>query len=395
MSLNSTPSSQRLHIAFFGKRNAGKSALINALTGQNLSIVSPEKGTTTDPVKKTMELLPLGPVVIIDTAGIDDEGELGALRVAKTYEVLDRTDIAVIVVDSTCGISHVEKELITKLSARKIPYIICYNKSDLKKITPQNTNETAVSALTGEGIENLKLLLGRFNTPKNTPLISDLVSEGDTVVLVVPIDESAPKGRIILPQQMVIRDLLDSGAVAVVLQPEQLPTYFSNLKIPPALVVCDSQVFGKTAELTPENISLTSFSILMLRYKLGLDSAIEASRALDNLKDGDLLLISEGCTHHRQCGDIGTVKLPAMIKNYTGKDVRFEFTSGGDFPADVSKYAMVIHCGGCMLSDREVSARKLTSSRQGIPFTNYGIIISKTQGTLERSLKIFNKTANL
>ncbi len=395
MSLNSTPSSQRLHIAFFGKRNAGKSGLINALTGQNLSIVSPEKGTTTDPVKKTMELLPLGPVVIIDTAGIDDEGELGALRVAKTYEVLDSTDIAVIVVDSTCGISHVEKELITKLSARKIPYIICYNKSDLKKITPQNTNETAVSALTGEGVENLKLLLGRFNTPKTTPLISDLVSEGDTVVLVVPIDESAPKGRIILPQQMVIRELLDSGAVAVVLQPEQLPTYFSNIKTPPALVVCDSQVFGKTAELTPENIPLTSFSILMLRYKLGLDSAIEASRALDNLKDGDLLLISEGCTHHRQCGDIGTVKLPAMIKNYTGKDVHFEFTSGGDFPADVSKYAMVIHCGGCMLSDREVSARKLTSSRQGIPFTNYGIIISKTQGTLERSLKIFNKTANL
>ncbi len=389
MSLNSTPASERLHISFFGRRNAGKSSLINALTGQNLSIVSEEKGTTTDPVKKTMELLPLGPVVIIDTAGIDDEGELGALRVQKTLEVLDVTDIAVVVTDGKTGIGETEASLIEKLKAKKIPYVICYNKSDLISYTPKSANEVSVSAVDGTGIEALKELLGKFNTPKNAPLVADLVNPGDVVVLVVPIDEAAPKGRIILPQQMVIRDLLDSRAIAVTLQPEELPGFLENCKKPPALVICDSQVFGKASELTPKNISLTSFSILMLRYKLGLGEALAAADALDKLRDGDRILISEGCTHHRQCGDIGTVKLPALIKKYTGKNVSFEFTSGGDFPADVSGYAMVIHCGGCMLSDRAVRARMLTAKGQKVPFTNYGIILSKTQGTLERSVEIF------
>ena len=389
MSLNSTPAAERLHISFFGRRNAGKSSLINALTGQNLSIVSEEKGTTTDPVKKTMELLPLGPVVIIDTAGIDDEGKLGKLRVEKTLQILDITDIAVIVTNGETAISETESGLIEKLKAKKIPYIVCYNKSDLIPHTPVSSNEVSVSAATGEGIEALKELLGKFNTPKTAPLVSDLINPGDTVVLVVPIDEAAPKGRLILPQQMVIRDILDNRGIAVTLQPDELPLFLENCKKPPALVVCDSQVFGKAAELTPENIPLTSFSILMLRYKLGLESALKAADALDNLQDGDKILISEGCTHHRQCGDIGTAKLPALIKKYTGKDIAFDFTSGGDFPADVSTYAMVIHCGGCMLSDRAVRSRMLTSTEQNVPFTNYGIILSKTQGTLDRSVELF------
>lgn len=389
MSLNSTPVSERLHISFFGRRNAGKSSLINALTGQKLSIVSDKKGTTTDPVKKTMELLPLGPVVIIDTAGIDDEGELGKLRIEKTLQVLDITDIAVVVTDGETGIGKTENDLIQKLKAKKIPYIICYNKNDLFPYTPLSSNEVSVSAETGKGMEAFKELLGKFNTPKTAPLVSDLIEPGDTVVLVVPIDEAAPKGRLILPQQMVIRDILDSGAIAVTLQPNELPVFLGNCKTPPALVICDSQVFGKAAALTPENIPLTSFSILMLRYKLGLEGALKAADALDKLRDGDRILISEGCTHHRQCGDIGTVKLPALVKKYTGKDINFEFTSGGDFPADVSGYAMVIHCGGCMLSDRAVQARMLTADGQNVPFTNYGIILSKTQGTLDRSVEIF------
>ena len=390
MSLNSIPAAERLHISFFGRRNAGKSSLINALTGQNLSIVSEEKGTTTDPVKKTMELLPLGAVVIIDTAGIDDEGELGKLRVEKTMQMLDITDIAVVVTDGETGIGKTEEDLIEKLNAKKIPHIVCYNKSDILPYIPLNANEVSVSAISGEGIESLKELLGKFNTPKTAPLVADLIKPADTVVLVVPIDEAAPKGRLILPQQMVIRDILDNNGIAVTLQPEELPVYLENVKKPPALLICDSQVFGKTAKLTPENIPLTSFSILMLRYKLGLDAALKAADALDELHDGDRILVSEGCTHHRQCGDIGTVKLPALIKKYTGKDINFNFTSGCDFPADVSGYAMVIHCGGCMLSDKAVRARMITAEGQNVPFTNYGIILSKIQGTLERSMEIFS-----
>lgn len=391
MSLNSVPSAERPHISFFGKRNAGKSSLINALTGQQLSIVSDTKGTTTDPVKKSMELLPLGPVVIVDTAGIDDTGELGKLRVQKTFEVLNITDIAVVVANSCSGLTEPENLLLEKIKEKKIPYIICYNKNDLVPRTVSSSSEVSVSAQTGEGIAELKTLLGKFAVTKSSPLVSDLIAPKDTVVLVVPIDEAAPKGRIILPQQMVIRDILDSRAIAVVLQPEQLSNYLQSVEKPPVLVICDSQVFAETSKITPKNIPLTSFSILMLRYKLGLENALAAADTLESLKDGDTVLISEGCTHHRQCGDIGTVKLPALIKRYTGKNILFEFTSGGDFPADVTKYSMVIHCGGCMLSDRAVRARMLTAAEQGVPFTNYGIIISKTHGTLERSVEIFKK----
>ena len=387
MSLNATPSSERLHIAFFGNRNAGKSSIINALTNQNLSIVSDEKGTTTDPVKKAMELLPLGPVVIIDTAGIDDEGELGKLRIQKTYDVLNITDIAVIVADAT--FPEINPDLLNKIKEKNIPYVICYNKADLvPEFTPENDG-IKVSAVTKEGVEELKTKLGTLKPQKNSPLVSDLISKGDTVILVIPIDEAAPKGRLILPQQMVLRDILDSNAMALSVKPGELKSALSNLKTPPSLVICDSQAFHETAEIVPENIPLTSFSILMMRYKSGLDSVINSSKTLDNLKDGDTILIAEGCTHHRQCGDIGTVKLPAMIKKYTGKNINFEFTSGGEFPRDLSPYAMVIHCGGCMLNERAVKDRENSAINQGIPFSNYGIIISKTQGILDRATEIF------
>ncbi len=386
--MNLTPSGERTHIAFFGNRNAGKSSIINALLGQNLSIVSSEKGTTTDPVKKTMELLPLGPVVIIDTAGVDDEGKLGLLRVEKTYEVLNITDIAVVVVDSVTN--EIPEELIKKIKEKNIPYILCFNKADLKAPFISAENEIAVSTVTKEGIEELKNMLSTLKKEKTTPLVADLISQGDTVVLVTPIDESAPKGRIILPQQMVLRDILDSHAIAVTVQPSQLETALSSLKTPPRLVICDSQAFKVVSEIVPESIPLTSFSILMLRYKLGIEIAKTSAGALDNLKDGDTLLIAEGCTHHRQCGDIGTVKLPAMIKKYTGKNLNFSFTSGGEFPKDLSPYAMVIHCGGCMLGDKAVKERMNLAVNSGVPFSNYGIIISKTQGILDRSLEIFN-----
>ncbi len=385
MSLNATPSSERLHISFFGNRNAGKSSIINALTNQNLSIVSDEKGTTTDPVKKAMELLPLGPVVIIDTAGVDDEGELGKLRIQKTYDVLNITDIAVIVADATSP--QINPILLEKIKEKNIPYIICYNKSDL--VSDASFDGIKVSAKTGEGIEELKTKLGTLKPQKNSPLVSDLISPGDMVILVIPIDEAAPKGRLILPQQMVLRDILDSNAMALSVKPSELNSALLNLKTPPALVICDSQVFRETAEIVPENIPLTSFSILMMRYKSGLDSVINSSKTLDNLKNGDTILIAEGCTHHRQCGDIGTVKLPAMIKKYTGKNINFEFTSGGEFPRDLSPYAMVIHCGGCMLNERAVKDRENSAGTQGVPFSNYGIIISKTQGILDRATEIF------
>ena len=387
MSLSSTPASERTHIAFFGRRNAGKSSLINAVTGQSLSIVSEEKGTTTDPVKKTMELLPLGPVVIIDTAGVDDIGSLGEKRIEKTYEVLNTADIAVIVTDE--GIGEYEEKLIREAKKRKIPYLVCYNKADLVPHKITTDNEVAVSAVTGEGVNALKEKLARLIVPKTTPLISDLLTEGDTVVLVTPIDDAAPKGRLILPQQMVLRDILDSRATAVVCQTQQLKSTLEGLKNPPMLIVCDSQAFGKVSETVPEEIPLTSFSIIMLRYKLGLSFAKEAAKALDSLKNGDRVLISEGCTHHRQCGDIGTVKLPAWIEKYTGVRPVFEFTSGGEFPADPSGYALVVHCGACMLPDSAVRSRMLSCREKGVPFSNYGIIISKVHGILDRALKVF------
>ncbi|MDP4117963.1 MAG: [FeFe] hydrogenase H-cluster maturation GTPase HydF [Bacillota bacterium] len=391
MSLNDLPSAERTHIAFFGRRNAGKSSVINAVTGQNLSIVSAEKGTTTDPVKKAMEILPLGPVVIIDTAGIDDEGSLGKLRVAKSMETLNKTDIAVIVIDSVAGIGESEKKLIETIKQRKLPYILCYNKSDLVCPEIKYENEITVSAVNGKGINELKELIGNFIRPKNTPILSDLISEGDTVVLVTPIDEAAPKGRLILPEQMVLREVLDSHAVAIVIQDGELEEALKRLKDKPRLVVCDSQVFGVVSKIVPKDVHLTSFSILMLRYKLSLKTAVEGAKTLDKLKDGDNILISEGCTHHRQCNDIGTVKLPNWIKSYTGKNLNFFFTAGGEFPASLTKYALVIHCGACMLNDSAIRSRMIFSEKQGVPFTNYGIVISKMHGILDRALEVFGQ----
>ncbi len=389
MSLNASPSAERTHIAFFGRRNVGKSSVINAVTGQSLSIVSAEKGTTTDPVKKAMELLPLGPVVIIDTAGIDDEGALGEKRVKKSLETLNITDIAVLVTDGEP--SEYDEKLVEEFKKRNIPYILCYNKSDLKRAEVKDKNEINVSAKTGEGINGLKELIGRFAVKKDKPLVSDLISAGDTVVLVTPIDSAAPKGRLILPQQMVLRDVLDSHAVSLVVQDDELETALSRLSSPPRLVICDSQVFSKVAKIVPENVPLTSFSIVMLRYKLGIETAFKASEALDLLKAGDKVLISEGCTHHRQCDDIGTVKLPGWLENFAGAKLDFSFTSGGEFPEDVSKYKLVVHCGGCMLNDAAMRARSEICSTQGVPFTNYGVVISKIHGILERALKIFEE----
>ncbi len=389
MSLNELPSAERIHIVFFGRRNVGKSSVINAVTGQNLSIVSPVKGTTTDPVKKAMELLPLGPVVIVDTAGIDDEGELGEMRIKKSMEALNYADIAVLVTDSEPG--KYEKELTEIFKKQNVPYIICYNKNDINNYSIKEENEISVSAETGDGIDRLKELIGRFAVKRTKPLVSDLISSGDMVILVTPIDEAAPKGRLILPQQMVLRDVLDSHAAAMVLQDGELEKALDMLSAPPKLVICDSQVFGKVSKIVPENVYLTSFSIIMLRYKLGIKAAVDGSRAIDELKDGDKILISEGCTHHRQCGDIGTVKLPEWIEKFSGKKLRFAFTSGGEFPDNVKAYSLVIHCGGCMLNETAMRTRTDICRSQGVPFTNYGVVISKIHGTLERSLEIFKK----
>ena len=388
MSLNELPSAERIHIVFFGRRNVGKSSVINAVTGQNLSIVSPVKGTTTDPVKKAMELLPLGPVVIVDTAGIDDEGELGKMRIKKTMDALKYADIAVLVTDAVPG--KYENELKEAFKKKNVPYVICYNKRDINGIDFKSENEISVSAETGEGIKALKELIGKFAVKKERPIISDLISAGDTVILVTPIDEAAPKGRLILPQQTVLRDALDSHAAALVVQDGELEKALGTLKIPPRLVICDSQVFGKIKDIVPENVYLTSFSIVMLRYKLGIEAATKGSEALDRLKDGDRILISEGCTHHRQCGDIGTVKLPKWIEDFTGKKPVFSFTSGGEFPDDVRGYSLVIHCGGCMLNDAMMRARAEICRVCGVPFTNYGVVISKVHGILQRALEIFN-----
>lgn len=392
MGLNNTVSAERVHIGFFGLRNVGKSSVVNAVTGQELSLVSDIKGTTTDPVQKAMELLPLGPVVIIDTPGIDDEGSLGEMRVARAMKMLEKTDIAVLVTDSTREATPAETELSRLIEQKEIPLIIAHNKCDLLSDTPSGgDNEIYVSAKDKTGISALKELIGRLSsdTKKEKPLISDLISQGDTVVLVTPIDSSAPKGRLILPQQQVIRDILDSHAFCVVTQVSELSAVLSSLNTPPKMVITDSQAFGAVNKIVPENIPLTSFSILFARYKGELDSLVRGAAALDRLSDGDTVLISEGCTHHRQCGDIGTVKMPAWLESHTGKKLNFEFTSGGEFPDDLSGYALVVHCGGCMLNEREMLSRLHRSLDSGVPMTNYGITIAHIHGILRRSLTLF------
>lgn len=375
---------ERTHIAFFGRRNAGKSSLVNRFTSQELSIVSDVAGTTTDPVRKTMELLPLGPVVIIDTPGIDDEGTLGNQRIERSVRVIDETDIAILVVDASAGLGDDEKQLIDVFTKRKIPYLVVFNKSDLGADIPEIENSMTVSALKGEGIEELKEKVAVIiSRRKSRPLVSDLVEEGDLVVLVVPIDKSAPKDRLILPQQMVIRDLLGKGAIPVVVKDTELAIALEKVgKV--RMVITDSQAFGKVSKIVPAEIPLTSFSILMARFKGILDQSIEGANMLDRLENGAKILISEGCTHHRQCEDIGTVKLPGWIREYTGKDFEFSFTSGLEFPKDISSYDLIIHCGACMLGETEVASRYRKAKELGIPMTNYGIAIGKMKGILTR-----------
>ncbi len=387
MSLNATPSSERIHIGIFGRTNAGKSSLINALTGQSLAIVSDLSGTTTDPVSRAMELLPLGPVVITDTAGLGDKTELGMLREEKTLAVLDKTDIAIICVDINEGIGAEEEKIISTAKKRKIPFIIVRNKLDEgKKVLAEYERDICVSAKTGENIDRLKELLGSLSTGgEKKRLVGDLIKKGDIVLLVIPIDESAPKGRLILPQQQTIRDILEAGGVAVAVKDTELEKALE--KISPALVITDSQAFKKVAEILPEEMPLTSFSILFSRYKGELSQMAAAAKKLENLKENDTILIAEGCTHHRQCGDIGTVKLPAWIEKKAGKKFGFEFVSGSDFPTDLSKYALIVHCGGCMLSEREVKNRISAAKEAGVPITNYGTMIAYINGILERSIK--------
>lgn len=392
MSLNRTASADRVHIGFFGLRNAGKSSLVNAVTGQNLALVSDVKGTTTDPVKKAMELLPLGPVVIIDTPGIDDEGELGSMRVRRARQVLNYADIAVLVIDAQKGMSKSDSELVTLFESKNLPYVIAFNKSDLlEKIPAETEKEIYVSAQSGLNINRLKEKIAALSggNENEKKIVSDIIKRGDTVVLVVPIDSAAPKGRLILPQQQTIRDIIEAGANALVTRDTELEQTLSVLKNPPALVITDSQAFGFVSKVLPREIPLTSFSILFVRYKGNLDGAVKGASKLDGLKDGDKVLISEGCTHHRQCDDIGTVKLPNWIRNYTKKDIIFEFTSGGEFPEDLSDYALVIHCGGCMLNEREMQYRVRQAQDLGVPMTNYGTAIAHINGILSRSIEPF------
>ncbi len=391
MSLNSTPSAERLHLAFFGRRNAGKSSVLNAVTGQDLAIVSDVLGTTTDPVSKAMELLPLGPVVVIDTPGIDDEGDLGALRVKKSYQVLNKTDVAILVVDSAVGITEQDNALLEKIKDKKIPYIIAYNKSDINAVTINGENEICVSAKSGENIYELKELIAKQvkGLENQKHIISDKLNKGDIAVLVVPVDKAAPKGRLILPQQQTIRDILDGHASAVVTQDTELENTLAALKDKPKIVITDSQVFAKVSKIVPNDIVLTSFSILFANYKGNLRLVVEGVTALDRLNDGDTVLISEGCTHHRQCGDIGTIKLPALIKKYTGKNINFEWTSGTEFPEELSKYSLIIHCGGCMLSEREMQYRLKCAQDESVSITNYGTAIAYMNGILKRSLAPF------
>ena len=407
MGMNQTPASERVHISFFGRRNAGKSSVINAITGQDLAIVSSVKGTTTDPVYKTMELLPLGPVMIIDTPGIDDEGELGALRVKKSYQVLNKTDIAILIVDSTTGKTDADYALISRFIHKKIPYLIVYNKIDL--LTDQEVydlafstrkEEVLVSVAANMNIHELKEKIASMK-PEDShkyPLIGDLINPEDLVILVVPIDKAAPKGRLILPQQQTIRAVLERGGLSLVVRDTELKStleLFRSQGIKPKLVVTDSQAFARVSKDTPEDITLTSFSILFSRYKGELDAQLLGSNALSTVKDGDRILISEGCTHHRQCDDIGTYKLPKWIREYTGKEPVFEFTSGTEFPDDVTSYKMVIHCGGCMLNEREMKYRIACCQDQNVPITNYGIAIAQMTGILKRSLEPFPEMQKL
>ena len=391
MSLNSTPNADRVHIGIFGRRNAGKSSIINAITGQELAIVSDIEGTTTDPVSKAMELLPLGPVVIIDTPGLDDSGALGEMRIKKTYQVLNKTDIALLVVDSCVGMTESDFAILEKIREKKIPCLTVFNKSDISGMSVNTENEISVSTVTGENIHELKERIARI-VPQNImeyPIIADKVKSGDCVVMVVPIDKAAPKGRIILPQQNTLRELLDSGCTAVVCRDSELEHTLDTMSKPPKFVITDSQVFGKVSKIVPENICLTSFSILFARHKGNIFELVKGVKKLDTLSDNDIVLISEGCTHHRQCGDIGTVKLPAWIKKYTGRDIKFEFTSGTEFPAELSKYSMIIHCGGCMLNEREMKYRIKCAADASIPITNYGMTIAYVNGILKKSLEIF------
>ena len=392
MSMNSVASANRVHIGFFGRRNAGKSSVVNAVTGQNLAVVSERRGTTTDPVLKSMEILPLGPVVVIDTPGYDDDdGELGRARVAKTRQMLGKTDIAVLVVDEAEGLDDTDRALIALFEENKLQWLLVYNKHDLAAETdaPLPENALRVSAVTGEGIDALKEKLGHM-APRESGrrLIGDFIKAGDTVVLVMPIDESAPKGRIILPQQQAVRDILDANAMALAVQPGELKAMLQLLKTPPAMVVTDSQAFKAVAADTPQEIPLTSFSILMARYKGFLETAVRGVAALGTLTDGDTVLIAEGCTHHRQCNDIGTVKIPRWIRQCSGADVRIETCSGTEFPEDLSRFKAVIHCGGCMLNEREVTSRMERALAQNVPFTNYGLVIAQANGILARSLSL-------
>ena len=406
MGMNETPSADRVHIGFFGRRNAGKSSIVNKVTGQELAVVSDVKGTTTDPVSKAMELLPMGPVVIIDTPGIDDEGHLGELRVRKAKQVLNRVDVAVLVVDATLGKTSVDEELIHIFKEKEIPYLVVYNKSDLlpeKKegLSHEKPDQKAdtitqepfiyASAATGENIYELKEKIASLAVTDDLKLrlVGDLLEPSDFAILVVPIDKAAPKGRLILPQQQTIRDVLEAGAAAIVIKENELSNTLKTLGKKPKLVITDSQVFAKVSKETPEDIWLTSFSILFARFKGNLKTAAAGAAAIDRLKDGDKILISEGCTHHRQCDDIGTVKLPRWIRNYTGKDLEFEYSSGREFPEDVTKYSLIVHCGGCMLNEREMRYRQKCALDQEIPITNYGIAIAYMQGILKRCVEMF------
>ena len=398
MSLNATPSGERVHIAFFGRRNAGKSSLVNAFTGQDLAIVSDVKGTTTDPVSKAMELLPLGPVQIIDTPGLDDEGELGTLRVQRTKLVLRKTDLAILVADATAPLGETEQALLDLCRARNIPWILVRSKADLLEAIPEAGADTIyVSAKTGYHIHELKELAARLalGTENRRPLVSDLLQPGDTAVLVVPIDKAAPKGRLILPQQQVIRDALEAGAAALVCRETELAAALQGLNAPPKLVVTDSQVFGKVAQIVPESVPLTSFSILMARCKGDLALTVAGAAAVRNLKDGDRVLIAEGCTHHRQCEDIGTVKIPRWLAESTGKTLQYDFCSGVEFPEDLTPYALVVHCGGCTLNPKEMAARQRLAVDQAVPITNYGVLIAAVHGILPRTLQPFPAIAAL
>ncbi len=410
MSLNDVVSAERLHISFFGMRNAGKSSLVNAVTGQDLSVVSDVKGTTTDPVRKAMELLPLGPVVIIDTPGFDDVGMLGELRVRKARKVLAQTDVVILVVDAEKGLQAEDEELLSMVKARKLPYLIAMNKADLlpEGVRSAASGEQAaqsgsealvhyVSALTGEGVYELKEAIGKIMPDLSAEklLIADKLQPGDTAILVIPIDESAPKGRIILPQQLVLRELLDHHMMAYICQDTELAGTLAALKEKPAVVITDSQAFGRVSKVVPSDVILTSFSILMARYKGNLRQLTEGAAALGSLKNDDHVLISEGCSHHRQCGDIGTVKLPAWIKAFCGAEPSYSFTSGGDFPEDPSEYRLVIHCGGCMLNEKEMKHRLSVAEAAGVPVVNYGIAIAQMHGILKRSLEIFPEMLDL